>query len=219
MIAEMIALAKILAQAKSFAGLLTQERDRAVALLMQTIGKVHIKTAVKQLMATEHSTEPEKERNNAINNFEVAAEFLRQSLTKKIFLRRLLWGYTKRLQQTYLKITGCHLMIAWLYMSYNNIALASRHAADASEAFERYAAIERNQLVHALLIEFTWNCGGDQQPKTCYVNNRRTWTLLRRFGVEGLLDEDTLPQLAHNIVEAERTALFECLEPLKGGLS
>ena len=215
MIPSLFGFIDLLFKIKDFKDLLAQERLKAMIEFLETVGGVHIKTAIEEIMAAQYSTWPEEECSRAIGQLKVAANALLESLRKRPFLTRFVRNDEERQMRTHFQIMGCYLIIASLYGVQRNMVLAGQYAAEASKAFTTYAVIRRHRLSRALFRQFTYNGGTDQAPLICFVDNDRLRGLMAHYGVHhSIVDENTLHQLAMKMIGSERERLFGWMRPL-----
>lgn len=213
MFTVLLGIVEALSKINDIKSILAQERLKTLIEFMEKLGGLHFRAAIWQLEASQMSRQPDNERKMAISHLVFAAEALAESLKKRSLLARLLrLGKTRRMN-VHLKITGCYLITAGLYLDDNNIPLVEVYAAKALEAFKGYAEIEEVQLRSALFARFAYNSGTDQQPLVRYINNEKIWSLLRHYDMPAFNDEGVLPELAAKMVERERQQLFTWLAP------
>ncbi len=208
MIAELLSLVGILSNIKDAKDLLAQERLEAMNAFLAEFAGIQIITAIEELNTAPYSTRPEDEHSRAIGQLKVAVNALASSLTKRPVISRLLKLEDVRKMHVYLKMTGCNLIIASLYLGQQNMIPARYYADKASRAFKDFAALRIEGLVSQIAQNFVGVASNDQAVHYfIYESKKNELAMLK--GQFGLNDNyHVFQRLAQEELNEIRSQLF-----------
>lgn len=197
--------------------LIKQERLQTLIVCLRQIADVHIITAIEELQAMKRSNQPEVQCNRAIGHLKLAANSLVASQARRPVLQRWMTteaGRNHQSKKVSLQITGCYLMIAWLYRSQQNIDLAKDYGAKAREAFKVYAAIRQDEIRGKIADQFVGTWSTEQAGGSFIINGMEPILAGYRvqFGVNS--DQAVFRRLAEIEMDEVRDHLFGWLESL-----
>lgn len=216
-IKTLIDVASAFFDAKDVHDLIRQERLHTLIKCLREIANVHIKTAIEELQAMEQSNRPQVQCNRAIGQLKLAANSLAASQARRPALQRLMTtqaGRNRKSKEVSLQITGCYLMIAWLYRSQRNTQLAKEYGARAKEAFKVYAAIQQDEIRGKIADQFVGTWSTEQAGGSFIISGMEPILASYRleFGVDS--DQAVFRRLAGIEMDKMRARLFGWLEQL-----
>jgi hypothetical protein len=215
-IGTLVGVVEVFFNLKDIHDLIKQERLQTLIESLKKIADVHIKTAIEELGAMQHSTQPEHECNRAIGQLKLAANSLMETQERRPILRRLMAAETEKQnrKEVSLQITSCYLTVAGLYHSQQNTPLAKKYVAKAKEAFEGYAVIRQAELQSRIAGKFVGTWANDQIGQSFIYSHKEAELAAykRRFGVSS--NQAVFWQLAKQEMNKVRAQLFGWLEQL-----